>query len=69
MRRSGSVSHPACSPAARLLDRVGLPSSYLFAAMLLGLAIALTRPGRVDVVPLAFRSSRDYFAALEAKRA
>ena len=53
----------------QLLDRVGLPSSYLFAAMLLGLAIALTRPGRVDVVSLAFRSSRDYFAALEAKRA
>ena len=40
------------------LDRVGLPSSYLFAAMLLGLALALMRPGRVDVVPLAFRSSQ-----------
>jgi uncharacterized protein len=40
------------------LDVAGLPSSYLFAAMLLGLAIALTRPGRVDVAPLAFRSSQ-----------
>ena len=40
------------------LDRAGLPSSYLFAAMMLGLAIALTRPGRVDVAPPAFRSSQ-----------
>ena len=40
------------------LDRVGLPSSYLFAAMVLGLAVALTRPGRVDVAPMAFRSSQ-----------
>jgi uncharacterized protein len=40
------------------LDRAGLPSAYLFAAMLLGLAIALTRPRRVDVAPLAFRSGQ-----------
>jgi len=33
-----------------LLDGVGLPSSYLFAALLVGLATALLRPGgSVDV--------------------
>ena len=40
------------------LDLAGLPSSYLFAAMLLGLAIALTRPAALDVPPLAFRASQ-----------
>jgi uncharacterized protein len=32
-----------------LLDRLGLPSSTLFAALLLGLAVALVRPGRLAV--------------------
>ena len=40
------------------LDAVGLPSSYLFAALLLGLAIALLRPDRVALPPLAFRASQ-----------
>src|SRR4051812_48597896 len=40
------------------LDLAGLPSAYLFAAMLLGLAIALTRPDVLDVPPLAFRASQ-----------
>ena len=41
-----------------LLDAAGLPSSYLFAALLVGLAIALARPGIVDVPPFAFRASQ-----------
>ena len=40
------------------LDAVGLPSSYLFAALLLGLAIALARPGCVALDPLAFRAAQ-----------
>ena len=36
------------------LEKAGLPSSYLFAALLLGLAVALARPGRVDVPPVVF---------------
>jgi uncharacterized membrane protein AbrB (regulator of aidB expression) len=32
-----------------LLDTAGLPSSYLFAALLIGLAIALARPGELAV--------------------
>ncbi|XAY07132.1 hypothetical protein DSM112329_04011 [Paraconexibacter sp. AEG42_29] len=37
------------------LDRVGLPSSYLFAALLLGLGVALGRPDAIDVPPAWFR--------------
>ncbi len=40
------------------LDVIGLPSSYLFAALLLGLAIALARPDRVSLTPLAFRAAQ-----------
>ena len=40
------------------LDSGGLPSSYLFAALLLGLAIALARPDRVALPPLAFRAGQ-----------
>jgi membrane AbrB-like protein len=40
------------------LDAGGLPSSYLFAALLLGLAIALARPDRVDLDPRAFRAAQ-----------
>jgi uncharacterized protein len=40
------------------LEAVGLPSSYLFAALLVGLTIALARPGSVHVAPLAFRASQ-----------
>jgi membrane AbrB-like protein len=42
----------------RLFDAAGLPSSYLFAALLVGLAIALTRPGSVDLPPVAFRAAQ-----------
>jgi uncharacterized protein len=41
-----------------LLDAAGLPSSYLFAAMLIGLAIALAAPGRVVVDPVVFRGAQ-----------
>jgi uncharacterized protein len=40
------------------LDAGGLPSSYLFAALLLGLAIALARPDRVALPPVAFRAAQ-----------
>ena len=40
------------------LDAGGLPSSYLFAALLLGLAIALVRPDRVALPPLCFRGAQ-----------
>ena len=40
------------------LDAGGLPSSYLFAALLLGLAIALARPDRVDLDPRVFRGAQ-----------
>ena len=40
------------------LDAVGLPSSYLFAALLLGLAIALARPDRVALPPVGFRAAQ-----------
>ncbi len=40
------------------LDAIGLPSSYLFAALLLGLALALGRPDRVALPPLAFRAAQ-----------
>jgi membrane AbrB-like protein len=36
------------------LDRIGLPSSYLFAALLIGLAVALARPERLAVSSGAF---------------
>jgi membrane AbrB-like protein len=40
------------------LDAVGLPSSYLFAALLVGLTIALARPHRVSLPPVTFRASQ-----------
>src|SRR5436190_19389126 len=40
------------------LDAAGLPSSYLFAALVVGLDIALARPGSVHVPPFAFRASQ-----------
>jgi uncharacterized protein len=40
------------------LDAGGLPSSYLFAALLLGLAIALLRPDRVSLPPVSFRAAQ-----------
>jgi uncharacterized protein len=41
-----------------LLDAVGLPSSYLFAALLVGLAIALARPGELAVPNDVFRGAQ-----------
>jgi membrane AbrB-like protein len=41
-----------------LLGRAGLPSAYLFAALLLGLAVALRRPGTLDVHPVWFRRAQ-----------
>jgi membrane AbrB-like protein len=41
-----------------LLGAVGLPSAYLFAALLLGLALALLRPGTLVVDPLVFRGAQ-----------
>jgi membrane AbrB-like protein len=40
------------------LDRVGVPSSYLFAALLLGLAVALARPDRLAIPPAAFAAAQ-----------
>ncbi len=41
-----------------LLDRTGLPSAYLFVALLAGLALALRRPGSFDVTPSTFRAAQ-----------
>lgn len=40
------------------LDAVGMPSAYLFAALLIGLALALTRPGAIAVSDRAFRCAQ-----------
>jgi uncharacterized protein len=39
-------------------DRVGVPSAYLFAAILAGLVVALRFPGRLLLPPIAFRGSQ-----------
>jgi membrane AbrB-like protein len=40
------------------IDKAGLPSSYLFAALLVGLATALALPGDVQVPGLVFRAAQ-----------
>ncbi len=40
------------------LEAIGLPSSYLFAALIIGLALALVRPNAIDMPPLAFRAAQ-----------
>ena len=40
------------------LDRAGLPSSYLFAALLASLILALARPAAIDVPPWTFRAAQ-----------
>jgi membrane AbrB-like protein len=40
------------------LDRAGLPSSFLFAALLAGLVIALWRPATLEVGPPVFRAAQ-----------
>jgi uncharacterized protein len=47
-----------CAAAGWLLGRAGLPSSYLFAALLLGLAVALLAPSRVDLPPVTFGAAQ-----------
>ena len=44
--------------AGWVLDRVGLPSAYLFAALLAGLAAALTRPNALAVPAPAFGAAQ-----------
>jgi uncharacterized protein len=44
--------------AGWLLGLASLPSSYLFGALLAGLAIALWRPGAIEVPPFAFRAAQ-----------
>ncbi len=40
------------------LERAGLPSGFLFAALLAGLVLALARPAAVDVSPYTFRAAQ-----------
>jgi membrane AbrB-like protein len=40
------------------LGKAGLPSSYLFAALLVGLTAALRLPGRIGMPPLAFGAAQ-----------
>jgi uncharacterized protein len=44
--------------AGWLLDRAGLPSTYLFTALLVGLAYALLAPGRVRLPPVGFQAGQ-----------
>ncbi len=41
-----------------LLGAAGIPSSYLFAALLVGLGVALVRPGGADVPPPVFTAAQ-----------
>lgn len=56
MRRIASLLLLAGATAALgwALGQAGLPSSYLFAALLVGLAVALLRPGWASLPPVAF---------------
>ena len=60
MRRLGTWAGIAAGVLAggMLLGTAGLPSSYLFAALLVGLAIALARPGEPAVPPPVFRGAQ-----------
>src|SRR5919197_421797 len=70
-RATGSGTPPSVPRVAQLvplaaatfglgfgLDQAGLPSPYLFAALVVGLTVALTLRGRVSVPPLVFRASQ-----------
>lgn len=46
--------------AGRLFGVAGVPSSYLFGALLVGLVIALVRPGRLEVPPAGFRAAQAF---------
>jgi len=41
-----------------VLGRIGVPSSYLFAALVVGLVLALRRPDRFAVAPAAFTAAQ-----------
>jgi len=46
--------------AGWLFGLVGVPSSYLFGALVVGLLIALRRPGRMEAPPRMFRASQAF---------
>ncbi len=48
----------ATAVAGRLLDLAGVPSAYLFAALLVGLGVALIAPGTVEVAPGVFTAAQ-----------
>src|SRR3954463_14586958 len=48
----------ATGAAGWALDLAGLPSSYLFAALLVGLATALAVPAEVGIPPVLFRAAQ-----------
>src|ERR671934_26649 len=52
------------------LDKGGLPSSYLFAALLVGLAVALVLPGEVTVPAVVFGAGANttFILAVQALR-
>jgi membrane AbrB-like protein len=60
VRRLGAWAGIAAGTVAGglLLDAAGLPSSYLFAALLIGLGVALVRPGELDVPQNVFRAAQ-----------
>ena len=48
----------AVGAAGWLLDSLSVPSGYLFGALVVGLAVALAAPGRLDVPPWGFRAAQ-----------
>ena len=40
------------------LDALGVPSAFLFAALLLGMAVAIVRPDRLAVAPSVFLAAQ-----------
>ncbi len=60
MRPAGKWAAIAAGVLAggKLLQAAGLPSSYLFAALILGLALALARPDTVALPPVSFRAAQ-----------
>jgi membrane AbrB-like protein len=48
----------ATALAGWALGRIGFPSSYLFAALLVGIAVALRFPARMDVAPRIFTAAQ-----------
>jgi membrane AbrB-like protein len=48
----------ATAAAGRLIGQAGLASSYLFGALLVGIAVALAAPGRLAVPPALFTAAQ-----------